>query len=166
MAKRPRQAESQRALRQRMIAQRKCVDCQKKLEPDCRTKDCKECADKRKARRRAARAKAKAAGRCSNCRRAYAVPGRKACARCLEKQRDLARARKARIANPPDRRWRVSSLGPKACADCGQSRILDPEGRCDICSYNHRLRLQWAEMGKQFKGENTWTGTDFEKSTG
>ena len=166
MAKRPNLSKTQRALRKRLIAEGKCVYCQEKLEPDCKTRECKECAVKRKERQRRAREKARAEGRCMSCRSQPAVPGRACCERCLARQREQARARKARITNPPDRRWRARSLVPKACADCGQSRILDPEGRCDICSYNHRLRLQWTEMGKQFKGGNTWTGTDFEKSTG
>ena len=137
-------AQLQRALRERMIAQRKCIDCQRPLEPNCKTQDCKACADKRKERRRRARAKAKAEGRCMSCRREPAVPGRVSCERCLERQRVLAQARKGRfVKSAPPRRGR--SRGPKPCVECKRHRIISDEGRCTTCEYNHNLRIQWKE---------------------
>ena len=144
MERHQRIGELQRQMRQRMIAQRKCIDCQKPLEPDCKTQDCRVCAEKRKARRRKARARAKAAGLCMNCRRFPAAKGRVSCEICLERGRQLAQVRKGRfVKSAPPRRGK--SLVPKACIECKRDRIISDEGRCTTCEYNHNLRLQWKE---------------------
>lgn len=116
-----------------------CVDCPRPAERPRVT--CAVCAEKSKARKRAARAARQVLGKCRECE-LPARPGRGTCAICAEIAR---RQRRGKTVQTPEqrRRYKTQRRALGLCADCGEAAESSAV-RCVKCADTHRERERLA----------------------